>query len=614
MTRYNNPLPHAQASPSQGRPAASGQHPHQQPHHQPGFGEPELTGWPQAPQPQPHRQAAPQHRPAAAGSYPDLGYPTHDAPQHDPYAALRPDGYGGAPQPAASGDPYGLAGYSAPQGTGPGYAPRTAPQPQAAPAFGSFGAQGDPYAAPGQPGGYQQPGYGGAHGHAAGHGLEGHGLHGQDARGHAPLGNGAGNGYPASSADYADYAMPPQAADAFGALRAGAAPTHAADQWGAHDHEAHGFSLDPHAHDYAGQEAYAGQDAYAEPQAHDQWGADAYGAPLHGDPALQHQHDAYQGQHGGALDQSYADDDAMYEEDTGRSGWKKVAVLMACTVVVGGGLTYAFSGLIGPGSGEPPPVVKGATGPSKVKPSEPGGKRFDHADSKIMGRLGEGSSSGDASGVRKVPVVSVGRDGSIKPPPTGQGETQAIVSVPGLTVIDNFGGAPGSGGRPPSAAASPAAGPSPDRPVAPKVKMVTGADTSGGSGAATKKAAAAAKAPAAPKADTPKKIAAASASTSSSSAASTGPRPTGAGYVAVLASVPASASSRIDALTQFADMQQRYGNILSNKTPDIQEANLGEKGTYHRLLVGPPGSRDSANTVCNQLKQQGYSGCWITAY
>ena len=68
-----------------------------------------------------------------------------------------------------------------------------------------------------------------------------------------------------------------------------------------------------------------------------------------------------------------------------------------------------------------PPVVKGAEGPFKVKPSEPGGKQFAHADSKIMGRLGEGgqpapSGEVDATGTRKVPVLTVGRDGSIQAP------------------------------------------------------------------------------------------------------------------------------------------------------------------------------------------------------
>ena len=617
MTRYNNPLPHAPVPPSQGRPASAGHHPHHQ--HQPGFAEPELSGWPQ--QGATPRPAAPQHRSAGVGSYPDLGYPSHDAPHHDPYAALRPDGYGGAQPPVAGsapGDAYGLAGYSAPQHAGPqGYGNRAAPQAHQ-PAYDAYGAQGDPYSAPAQSGGYHQPPQADYGNPLAGHALGGHG-----AQSHATHGGYAPAAAPgAASHDYAGYAMPPQSngahgAGAFGALRADGGQPHApADQWAGHDPHGHNLALDPH--------DYAGQDAYADPHAHEQWGGEAYGGAHHADPALVG-HASYQnghaGQHG-TLDQSYADDDAMYEDEPKDRGWKKVAVLMACTVLVGGGLAYGFSGLMGGGSGEPTPLVKGAEGPSKVKPSEPGGKRFDHADSTIMGRLGEAGAASDPAGVRKVPVVSVGRDGSIQPPPAGKRDTHAIVSVPGLTVIENFGsGAPAPGGRPPAgnvppvgAKVAPAAKAPPaaatkapaTASAAPEVKMVTG-----GNSAAAKKAAPA-KAPPAAKAEAPTRVAVAA--TSAAPAAPSGPRPTGAGYVAVLASVPASASSRIDALTQFADMQQRYGNILSNKTPDIQEANLGEKGTYHRLLVGPPGSRDSANSVCSQLKAQGYSGCWITAY
>ena len=47
---------------------------------------------------------------------------------------------------------------------------------------------------------------------------------------------------------------------------------------------------------------------------------------------------------------------------------------------------------------------------------------------------------------------------------------------------------------------------------------------------------------------------------------------------------------------------------LSNKTPDVQEADLSARGlgTMYRLVVGPPGSRDAANGVCSQLKTAGY--------
>jgi hypothetical protein len=306
-------------------------------------------------------------------------------------------------------------------------------------------------------------------------------------------------------------------------------------------------------------------------------------------------------------------------------------------------LTYAYSAMLSPTSSNgTPPVVKGDDGPFKVKPSDPGGKQFANADSKILGRLGEGgqpapSGEADASGARKVPVLTVGRDGSIQAPaaPEEPSATKSTVAVPGM-IIGGLGGPPAP--RAETAEAKPASEPKPEPaaakitttaaetqepvvvspPAAPKKQaavtsseeptsslgaqsLAEAADASDpASGAATKPAAA------------PKKTAAVSpppAATAPAAAA-----PTGAGWVAVLLSVPVSAKSRMDALKQFADMQQKYGTLLQNKTPDIQEANLGEKGTYHRLMVGPPGSREGASELCTQLKAQGYPSCWVTAY
>jgi len=48
------------------------------------------------------------------------------------------------------------------------------------------------------------------------------------------------------------------------------------------------------------------------------------------------------------------------------------------------------------------------------------------------------------------------------------------------------------------------------------------------------------------------------------------------------------------ALEIFANMQEKYGEVLSSRTPDVQETNLGEKGVWYWLVVGPPGSRDAA--------------------
>ncbi|MGE3228620.1 MAG: SPOR domain-containing protein [Hyphomicrobium sp.] len=473
--------------------------------------------------------------------------------QHDPYAALRPDGYGyGQPQQPTAADPYGLAGYTAPQ-------PQAQPQPgygvrsqQQAPQQPSYGAAGDPY---GNSGGYG--------GHPAAQ---------------APSPYGAAPGYGA---------QPPAPQSPYGNTGYGSQPAPAPQhggQWGAPS-----LGMDARDYGYGGQ---WGSDHYGEPQLEPSLGsAGGYpGGPQHA-------------QQQGSFDQSYVEDEAQYDEEPRRGGWKKVVGLVICTVLVGGALIIAYTTIMPPG-GETP-LVKGDDGPSKVKPSDPGGKKFAHAESKIMGRLGEGGEEEAATpaGVRKVPVVTVGPDGSIQPPAAQQEETRAMVAVPGLTVIGGLD----------------AGGPSPTRPAGTgQVQMVAAAEPKNSVVVAPpekpKKQPVAddfADPPAKPvvKADPPPKKEKVAAATPPPSTGSTG-----AGYVAVLASVPASGSSRMDALKQFADMQQKYGTILNNKTPDIQEANLGEKGTYHRLMVGPPGSRDSASSVCTQLKAQGYSGCWVTAY
>lgn len=604
MTRYSNPLPHNQVPPnqvpnSQGRPAGAGQ-PQQHGYAYPPHAEAETAGWPAAGTP---RTAG---RPATQG-YTDPAYGADPSAHADPYAALRPEGYGYAQPSPPIADPYGLAGYTAPQPrTGQSFGNRPSP-PQPQPAYDAFGGAADPY----------------------GHAAPSYGFGGQPAA-------------PAPSAYGAKPAAPAPQAPSFGAFGAqpalspqpGLSPQPQAPQY------AGGYGAAPQSNGYVGQSPLGDQWGNAslglEPRdydahgygtpglgngalgAQDQWGGDVYGDPQM-DPALGQSVYGTGPQPQGSFDQSYADDEP-YEEEPRRSSWKKVAVLVASTVIVGGGLTFAYSSIMGPGSSGPTPVVKGAAGPSKVKPSEPGGKQFAHADSKIMGRLGESAEEADAgseaSGVRKVPVVVVGRDGSIQPPPSAAEEdTRAVVSVPGLTVIDGLGGGP-SPSRP--------AGPSPEQRQAaasPPTQMITASEPERPVVVAPPQqkkatnlvAAAGADQPAAmqTKVTAPKKerVAAATATP-----VATGPKPTGAGYVAVLASVPASGSSRIEALKQFADMQQKYSTILQNKTPDVQEANLGEKGTYHRLLVGPPGSRDAASSVCTQLKAEGYSGCWVTAY
>jgi hypothetical protein len=340
--------------------------------------------------------------------------------------------------------------------------------------------------------------------------------------------------------------------------------------------------------------------------------------------------DGYPQARGGALaaHSSYADeefhDDEDYEDEPPRRRGRMLLVLTALVgaVGVGGALAYGYNSLIGPAGSGNPPVIKSAAGPVKSKPADPGGKQFSYTDSKVMGRLGDNSSvttttgsvsdssSDSDGGTRRVQTVVVGRDGTIsqpEPPPSSSGS----VSVPGLTLTDGFGrqmNAPHSR-EPERAEAPPPAKPMALTPPATPQRPVVIAKAEPSSQAKSDATDDYAERPAPPKKAASKKpvVTAAVSPTAHSSSS-------GSGYVAVLASVPASSSSRLDALKRFADMQQKYGSALENKTPDVQEANLGDKGIYHRLVVGPPGSREAANSVCSQLKTAGYTNCWVLAY
>ena len=63
--------------------------------------------------------------------------------------------------------------------------------------------------------------------------------------------------------------------------------------------------------------------------------------------------------------------------------------------------------------------------------------------------------------------------------------------------------------------------------------------------------------------------------------------------------------SEADAQAQWARMQAKLGSFADGKTIDIQRADLGDRGIYHRLRIGPFSSSDDAKTYCSGLKERG---------
>jgi sporulation related protein len=303
-------------------------------------------------------------------------------------------------------------------------------------------------------------------------------------------------------------------------------------------------------------------------------------------------------------------DEAMAEEEEeprrGRRGLMIVAALVGA-IGLGGGMAYGYKTFFPSRSG-PAPVIKDTQGPAKSKPEVADGKGFAHTDKKLLDRLGGDASPAAASDeragddpnaprkVRLIPIAPGGPQQAQEAPPAAP---PGLIVVPGMTV-ENMGPPPARvqfpPQGPPSAARVQLPPPVKAAPQQPPVKV---ASASMQPPAAAEPAAPVKKAPV--KAPVPKREASAAPAATASS---------GAGYVAVLS----SQKTRMDALKIFANMQEKYGGVLSSKTPDVQEANLGEKGVWYRLVVGPPGSRDSAATLCTQLKTAGYTGCWVTSY
>jgi hypothetical protein len=363
--------------------------------------------------------------------------------------------------------------------------------------------------------------------------------------------------------------------------------------------------------------------------------ATSYGDPID-QPGFGRAQAGYDQAHGGALEPTYNQDEAgAYEaEEPRRVSWTmRIAGAVVVAIGLGYGLAQAYKAVLGSPPDSSPPVIESDASPAKERPLDPGGKQFSHTDSKVLGRLGDNGSSSNqdhsaglsesdtsSNGSRPVKTLVVGRDGSIEAP-TGAAEAPPAhneqVSVPGLTVVDAFGSAGQS--APPQQRAAPQAPPPQQQaeaeaePVVVNTKPRVNVKSTKVIPASTASLPEEPAAPVAPAA--PKKQKVAAAPVAGEEAAPSASGASGAnGYVVVLASVPASGSSRLDALRKFADLQQQYGTVLANKTPDVRETTLAGKGPYHRLLVGPPGSKSQANDLCTQLKASGYKDCWVTAY
>lgn len=92
------------------------------------------------------------------------------------------------------------------------------------------------------------------------------------------------------------------------------------------------------------------------------------------------------------------------------------------------------------------------------------------------------------------------------------------------------------------------------------------------------------------------------------SLASRAPSAAGSGnFIVQVASVPDNDL----ALAKQADVSRKHGPILVGLSFDIEAADLGARGTFYRVRIGPFNDRSGAGELCDKLKGRGQD-CYVT--
>jgi hypothetical protein len=335
------------------------------------------------------------------------------------------------------------------------------------------------------------------------------------------------------------------------------------------------------------------------------------------------------------LDDGQAPDVAIAAAQTGRKMTMRnrsmfmVGSALLGAVALGGALAFAYKQSGGAMNGGEPPLVQADSRPVKEAPDQPGGKEFPHKNKLIYDRLENGDKPEAEHIVPRQEDVAM----PAMPVATAPETTQAVdagVPPPGAvaTVDDPEGGPrrvktlvvrPDGSVMQPAVPGIAAAGPAPA--PAPAPQQVASVE---------------AVPPALPPAAQPVPVVPAQAAVAPAPAAAdpqqvasippAKPKPVKAAAVAAEDPAPKAAApktpsqfvvqvgskqNQTEALATFADMQQKYPTLLANYRPMVQKADLGAKGVWYRLRIGPIVDKTAASKLCTQLKSQGLNDCLV---
>lgn len=369
-------------------------------------------------------------------------------------------------------------------------------------------------------------------------------------------------------------------------------------------------------HDYHPAPAFAAH-ADHHPQSYDDQGQQQLDPNRYDEALYGHADGAHAQRH--SQDEQYQDDPYAYQDDYAeqeeapkRRGGMMTVVVVLALAVVGTGAAFAYRTFMGSSRTGEPPVIKAEPGPNKIIP--PSATASTDASGKpIQDRLGatapERMVSREEQPVNVQDATKAGGPRVVFPPlnQNANPPSTASVSPNNKPMVGN--GAMQGGDEPRKIRTFAVRGDQPDGTVTPAARQAPARITTPAAAPAAAPAArstnanASANAPmslspqaAPPAASAPARVAAINPAPQAAPASAAS-----GGYVVQIS----SQRSESDAQASFRALQSKFPSVLGSRTPLIKRADLGEKGTYYRAMVGPFGSPDEASQFCGNLKSAG---------
>jgi cell division protein FtsN len=269
-------------------------------------------------------------------------------------------------------------------------------------------------------------------------------------------------------------------------------------------------------------------------------------------------------------------DGSEEEEDVEGSRLPLLIVLALLVLAMFGGVVWlAYTQGVARGRSETP-VLAAAGGPERVAPQDPGGGNVPYQGFKIYEQPAPPDDSAEATppaapapqaSAPKAAEPKAAEPKAVAAPPRPAAAPAAVAKAPAKTVAALIQQANSEPAKP--AAKPPAAKPT----AAPPAASATGAPRP--LGTAVPAAVPAAAKPAAPA--------------------------TAGGYVLQIGAF----KSQADAATAWKAYQAKHAALLAGYSDNVQQVDLGEKGTWYRLRVGGFADREVASALCDRLKADG---------